>query len=307
MTKARKGVYAATITPVAPDGTPDIAKLVTYSRRLIADGLDGVAPAGTTGEGNSLPMRSRLAMPAAFAEAGLAGDQVIFGTGSCAADDAVELTKACVAAGFPNVLVLPPFYLKNVPEDGLFAYYARLIEGVGSDTLRVYLYHFPQMSMTPIPVSLVPRLKAEFGPVIAGLKDSSGAFEGSLAFAAAAEGFDVFPSNEGVLLEALAKGCGGIISATTNASAGLARLTLSASGEAAQQAQERLHSVRKIISNYPLSAALKQIEAWRSGDDSWRAVFPPLVPLPAGQAQELRRELEELGLDAIGLADAAVA
>ncbi len=301
MSKARKGVYAATITPVATDGTPDIPRLVGYSKRLIEEGLDGVAPAGTTGEGNSLPMRSRMEMPAAFAEAGLAGDQVIFGTGSCAADDAVLMTKACVEAGYNNVLVLPPFYLKNAPEDGLFAYYARLIEGVGTGDLRVYLYHFPQMSMTPIPLTLIPRLKAEFGPVIAGLKDSSGDFEGSLAYAAVADDFDVFPSNEGVLLEALERGCGGVISATTNASASLARRALSASGTNAQQAQRLLHEVRTVISKHPLSAALKQIEAWRSGDDSWRMVFPPLVPLARDRAEALRRDLEEIGLEQIGM------
>jgi len=298
MSKARNGVYAAAVTPVAADGTVDIPKLVNYCKRLIDEGLDGVAPAGTTGEGNSLPTASRLALPGAFAEAGFAGDQVIFGTGSCAADDAVELTRACVDAGFPNVLVLPPYYLKNVPDKGLFAYYARLIEQVGSSDLRIYLYHFPQMSMTPISIPLIQELKAEFGPVIAGLKDSSGDYEGTLAFAGAAADFDVFPSNEGVLRDALKNGCGGVISATTNASTGLARATIDAVGGDAEAYQRALAAVRQTISKYPLSAALKQIEAWKSGDDSWCATFAPLVPLSTEQAQALFDDLKALESEA---------
>ena len=295
MGKARRGVYAAAITPLAPDGGPDLPKLVGYCRQLLEEGLDGVAPAGTTGEGNSLPTAARLAMPAAFAEAGFAGDRVIFGTGACAAEDAVVLTRASLEAGFPNVLVLPPFYLKSVTDEGLFAYYARLIEGVGSEALRIYLYHFPQMSMTPISVDLVRRLKAAFGPVIAGLKDSSGQYEGSLAFAAAAEDFDVFPSDEGRLRDALSKGCGGVISATTNASAALAARTLASQGADAEALQQALAAVRRTIAKYPLSAALKRIEAWKSGDESWCRTFPPLVPLDPAQSAALRQDLAELG------------
>jgi len=292
--KARKGVYAAAITPVASNGRPDTNKLIAYCQRLMSEGLDGVAPTGTTGEGNSLPFDWRLALPGAFAEAGLSPDRVIFGTGSCAADDAVTLTKAGVEAGYVNALVLPPFYLKNVSDDGLFAYYARLIEGVGSDALRIYLYHFPQMSQTPISIPLIQRLKAEFGPVIAGLKDSSGDYAGSLAFASAADDFDVFPSNEGVMVDALAKGCGGVISATTNASARLARRTLEASGTEQEALQHHLNAVRQVIAKYPLSAAIKQIEAWKSGDETWCPVFPPLVALTQTQKSDLRRDLEAL-------------
>lgn len=296
-TKARKGVYAAAITPVDMSGRPDTLKLITYCKRLIQEGLDGVAPTGTTSEGNSLPSDWRLELPRAFAKAGVPSDRVIFGTGACAADDAVALTKAGVDAGYNNALVLPPYYLKNVSDDGLFAFYARLIEGVGSDALRIYLYHFPQMSQTPISIQLIQRLKTEFGPVVAGLKDSSGDYAGSLAFAGAADDFDVFPSNEGVLVDALAKGCGGVISATTNTSAILARRTLQAEGAEQARLQGLLNDVRQVIAKYPLSAAVKQIEAWKSGDDSWAKVFPPLVKLTIDQVASLKREIDALPED----------
>ncbi len=294
MTKAKRGVYAASLTPVGANGEPDAEKLVQYCRWNIDQGLDGVAPLGTTGEGNSLPLSFRTALPEAFAKAGFASNQVIFGTGSCAAGDAIAATKAAIGADYNNVLVLPPFYFKNVSDEGIYGYYARLIDSVRDNNLRVYLYHFPQMSMTPISIPLIQRLKRQYGPIIAGLKDSSGDFSGTLEFVAASDDFDVFPSNEGALLEAIAKGCGGIISATTNASASLARQTLSASGEEANKLQETLTAVRVAISKQPLSAALKQIEAWRTGDDSWLPVFPPQVVLTKQQVEELRSDLEEL-------------
>lgn len=292
--KAKNGVYAAAITPVGADGRPDAQKLVNYCKRIIAEGLTGVAPTGTTSEGNSLPLSWRLNLPAAFAEAGIPGDRVIIGSGASATDDAAAMTKAGVDAGYNNALLLPPFYYKNPSDEGLYSYYARIIERVGSDALRIYLYHFPQTSAVPISIPLIQRLKKDFGPIIAGLKDSSGDYAGSLAFVDAADDFDVFPSNEGVLVDGMAKGCGGIISATTQTSTFLSRRTLDASGDEQERLQGLLNDVRQVIAKYPLMAAVKQIEAWKSADESWCAVFPPLVKLSDEQRSTLKAELEAL-------------
>jgi len=299
MNKAEKGAYAASITPIDANGEPSGSRLIEHCQWLMEQGLTGVAPLGTTGEGNSLPLAFRLRVPALFRDAGFTSQNVIFGTGSCATGDAIAATRAVVEAGFNNVLVLPPFYYKNASEDGLFDYFDRLIDGVGADQLRIYLYHFPQLSMTPITVPLIQRLKSQFGAVIAGLKDSSGDFAGTLEFVKAAENFDVFPGSESVLLEGLAKGCAGSISATSNASATLTATTLAANGEErAADLQKTLAAVRLAISDYPLSAALKQIEAWRRGDDSWRAVLPPNTVLSSTQAKLLRSSLDALEPDA---------
>ena len=293
MSKAEKGVYAASITPVNAAGEPDGDRLVEHSKWLMQQGLTGVAPLGTTGEGNSLPFSFRLQVPELFRNAGFDANKVIFGTGACAAGDAIEVTRAVLAAGFNNALVLPPFYYKNVSEDGVFNYYEQLINSVGSDSLRVYLYHFPKLSMTPITVELIKRLKKEFGPIIAGLKDSSGDYKGTLEFVAAADEFDVFPGTEAVLVDGAKDGCVGSISATSNASAALTAATYAALGTAkAQELQQTLAAVRLAIAEFPLSAALKQIEAWRREDDSWRAVLPPNTVLSDAQAKQLRRSLE---------------
>lgn len=299
MTKARRGIYAAAISPFDSSGALDTGKLASYCQYLLAEGgCDGVAPTGTTGEGNSISLQDRLAIPAALAAAGVAGDQVILGTGSCAAGDAVTMTRNAIEQGYANVLVLPPFYYKNPADDGLYAYFARLIEQVGRDDLRLYLYHFPQMSMTPLSVDLVRRLRGDFGAVIAGLKDSSGNFEQSRAFAAATGGvandFDVYPSSEAMLFDGLDAGCAGVISGSTNAFAGKVQAALNAEGTARDVAFEVVKAARALAGKYPLVPAMKRIEAWRSGDDSWLRIAPPLLPLTGAQEAALRTDLAEL-------------
>ena len=299
MSKAVRGIYAAAVSPFGPDGGLLADKLIAYCRYLMADGgCDGVAPTGTTGEGNSITMSDRLALPAAFAAADMPRDRVIFGTGSCATGDAIALTKAALAAGFNNVLLLPPFYYKNPSDEGLYSYFAQIIERVGDANLRIYLYHFPQVSMTPFSVDLVLRLKKEFGPVIAGLKDSSGDFSQSKAFADATGGvkgdFDVYPSSEAMVFDALDAGCAGIISGSTNAFAGKVQAALSATGEAREAALEAVKVARATAAKYPLMSAMKQIEAWRTGDEAWTRMAPPLVPLSDAQKAALRADLDAL-------------
>jgi 4-hydroxy-tetrahydrodipicolinate synthase len=299
MTKAVRGIYAAAVSPLREDGSLDTAKLVAYCQYLTSDGgCDGVAPTGTTGEGNSIGFRQKLELAGAFAEAGFDPSRAIFGTGACATQDAIDLSKAALDAGFPNVLVLPPFYYKNPSDEGLYRYFAQLIETIGDNRLRVYLYHFPQMSMTPIPVDVAVRLKKDFGPIVAGLKDSSGDMSQALAFATATGGveadFDVYPSSEAFLFEGLAGGCAGIISGSTNAFANKVKAALAVEGADREIAFEAVKEARATASKYPLMAAMKQLEAWRSGDDTWTRMAPPLVPLSAEQRANLKADVEAL-------------
>lgn len=300
MSKARRGIYAAAVTPFDAEGRVDQDRAVAYARHLLSDGgCDGVAPTGTTGEGTSIAMTDRLALPAAYARAGIEADRVIFGTGAPAAGDCVALTRAVLASGYRNVLVLPPYYYKSPGEDGLYAYYARLIEAVGQDDLRVYLYHFPQMSAVPLSPALVTRLRADFGPVIAGLKDSSGDFEQSRAIVEATGGvdadFDVYPSSEAMLWDGLDIGAAGVISGSTNAFGTLAQAALqAAAGPARDAAMARVVAARAMAARYPLMAAMKQIEAWRSDDPDWERMAPPLMPLSDDQKASLQADLAAL-------------
>ncbi|MBL4767617.1 MAG: dihydrodipicolinate synthase family protein [Rhodobacteraceae bacterium] len=301
MTKAKRGIYAAAVSPFNADGSLNAPALVRYCQHLMspAGGCDGVAPTGTTGEGTSIAIADRLALPGVFAEAGIATDRVIFGTGAPAANDCVALSRAAIEAGYNNVLVLPPYYYKNPSDEGLYAYYANLVEKIARDDLRIYLYHFPQMSMAPLSTTLVTNLRKAFGPIIAGLKDSSGDFEQSRAFVEAtggiAEDFDVLPSSEAMLWDGLSIGTAGIISGSTNAFGAKAQVALQApEGPKRDAAMVAVRAARTIAGKYPLMSAMKTVEAWRSGDDDWLRMTPPLVPLSADQKTALRADIDAL-------------
>lgn len=299
--KARRGIYAAAISPLTEDGALDGPALAAYCAFLMSEegGCDGAAPLGTTGESTSLAMKDRLTAPRYLAEAGLPADRIIIGTGSPSVADAVELTRAALDAGYMNVLVLPPYYFKNPSDEGLYAAYSTLIERVGDDRLRVYLYHFPQMSTIPLSVALVTRLKSAFGPVIAGLKDSTGDFEVSRAFIEATGGieedFDVFPANEVFLRQGIAIGSAGTISGTTNAFGALAKMALSLpDGPERDAAEEKMAAARALAARFNNIAAMKQIHAWRTGNADWLRLLPPLLPLTEAETTDLKAALETL-------------
>ena len=295
---ARRGIYAAAISPFDADGRLEAGKLADYCQYLLSEGgCDGVAPTGTTGEGTSIATEDRLALPGVFAEAGIEPDRVIVGTGAPSAGDCLALTRAALEAGYPNVLVLPPYYYKSPSDEGVYAYYARLIEGAGDPSLRVYLYHFPQMSAVPLSTDLVLRLREAFGETIAGLKDSSGDFAQSAAFIEATggveAGFDVYPSSEAMLWDGLSLGSAGVISGSTNVFAPLVQTARAAAeGPKRDAAMEKVKAARTATGGYPLMAAMKQAKAWRSGDEGWERMAPPLVPLTEAQRADWRADLD---------------
>lgn len=286
-----RGVYAAVLTPLDDDYAPNLPMFVAHCRWLLETGCDGLAPLGTTGEANSLPVAQRLAVIAAAAEAGLPLGKFIFGSGSCALADAVTVTKAIVAAGGGGALVLPPFYYKNPSEDGLFAFFAELVERVGDRRLKLYLYHYPQLATVPITIPLVARLKRAYGDTIAGLKDSSGDWSNAAAMLKEFPGFGLFSGTEEFLLPVLRGGGAGCISATTNLLAPLARpVYLGWRSQEAEGRQRRLTEVRRVFQDYVLQAALKAVMAALTGDARWHNLLPPNRPLdPAAAATLLQR------------------
>jgi 4-hydroxy-tetrahydrodipicolinate synthase len=290
-----RGVYAAVLTPLTGALEPDLARFVAHCQWLLANGCDGLAPLGTTGEANSLSVAQRLALVEAAARGGVPMAKCIIGTGSCALADAVTMTKAVVAAGGGGALLLPPFYYKNPSEDGLFGFFSEVIERVASPRLKLYLYHFPQLSTVPITVKLVARLKRAHGDIIAGLKDSSGDWECSASFLREFPGFGVFSGSEEFLLANLRAGGVGCISASTNVTAPLARPVYLAWREGeAEGLQHGLTAVRLVLQSYPLQAALKEVMARVSGDRSWRVLLPPNRPLTQAEGAALAERLEAL-------------
>ncbi|MEA2781070.1 MAG: 4-hydroxy-tetrahydrodipicolinate synthase, partial [Rhodospirillaceae bacterium] len=170
------GVFAAMLTPQEEDGTIHRQGFARLAHWLLDHGCQGVVPFGTTGEFASFTVDERTSALDQLIEDGVPADRILVGTGCAAIPDALSLSRHATERDCLGVLIVPPFYFKDVAEDGLFDCYARIIEGSG-ESIRIYLYHFPGMSAIPISLGLIERLLAAYPAQIAGLKDSSGDFE----------------------------------------------------------------------------------------------------------------------------------
>lgn len=284
-----RGVICAALTPLDRSLAPAASAAVSHCRRLLANGCDGINLLGTTGEATSLSVDQRLALMAAIAEAGLPLEQFMVGTGAAALADAVRLTSIAVALGYAGQLVVPPFYFKNVPDDGVFNYYAELISRVGDPRMRLFFYNFPQLSGVTIAPAVIARVMHEFPGVVAGVKDSSGSAAYASTLAREFCDLAIFPSSESGLETARAEGFAGCISATVNVTAPLAGRVWA--GEATQSEIASLRFLRTAIGRFPLVPALRYLTSALRSDATWLRDLPPLAPLSSEQRAALDAEL----------------
>jgi len=292
---APKGVLAAVLTPMDEDLKPDHKAFATHCHRLLAAGCHGLSVFGTTGEANSLSVNERLAALEALVESGVPIETLLPGTGSCALTDTVRLSHAALDADAAGVLVLPPFYYKGVDDDGLFRFFAEVVERVGEDRLRLYLYHIPQMTGIDLGLSLISRLIDAYPGVVVGTKDSSGDRERIMTLCREFPNFSVLAGTETLLLETLRSGGDGCISATVNVTSRLARRVYDAHASGkdneAEASQKRLTQLRASIESYPVIPALKVLMADLTDDREWRNLRPPLSGLDEEQTKHLLSEV----------------
>jgi 4-hydroxy-tetrahydrodipicolinate synthase len=275
-----RGVFAAIATAIDSQGAPDAPRCIRLARHLIETGCDGLNVLGTTGEATSFSLDERKGLMTAYRDAGLPLQRMMVGTGAAAVADAVALTRHAAALGFGGALVLPPFYYKGVPDEGLVAYVAALVAATADKPIPIYLYHYPALSGLPWPVPLVARLRERFGARIAGLKDSSGDLAFSRQAAMVATDFDVFPSSEAVLLEARGGPFAGCISATANLNADLCARAYRHGDRAALGAAV---AIRDVFDGRPLVAGVKALLAHIHGDPALATVKPPLMSYSAAE------------------------
>jgi len=273
--KPLSGVIAAIATPVQEDGAPDLTRAIKLARFLLENGCDGLNVLGTTGEATSFSVAERLSVMKAYKENGLPLERLMVGTGAAATSDAIALTKAAQELGFGGALVLPPFYYKGVPDDGLVAYVDALVRAT---RIPIYLYNYPAMSGIQWHVALLERLLKTYPSRIAGLKDSSGDMTYARAAAALSSSFAVFPSTEAALLEARRGDFAGCISATANLNADLCAHAWR-DGDA--DALEAAVAIRKLFEGKPLVSGVKALLAHIHGDPALARMKPPLASFSA--------------------------
>jgi len=269
-----QGVIAAVATAVDEIGEPDCARSTELAHFLLANGCDGLNVLGTTGEATSFSLEQRKRVMSAYRDAGLPLDRLMVGTGAAAVADAVTLTRHATELGFAGALLLPPFYYKGVPDEGLVGYIATIVEATAARPIPIYLYHFPAQSGLPWRVELIRRLLDAFGERIVGLKDSSGDMAYARAAAAIAAGFQVFPSTEAALMEARSGIFAGCISATANVNADLCARAWRHGDTGAFEAAV---AIRKLFDGKQLVPGVKGLIAHIHRDASWARVKPPLT------------------------------
>ena len=273
-----RGVIAAIATAVDDSGEPDCARSIALARFLLANGCDGLNVLGTTGEATSFSLDQRRRVMNAYADSDLPLDRMMVGTGAAALADAIALTRHAAELGFAGALVLPPFYYKGVPDDGLVAAIEAILSATSARPIPLYLYHFPAQSGLPWHVALVRRLLQNFGNRIVGLKDSSGDMAYAREAAAIAPSFKVFPSTEAALPDARSGPFAGCISATANLNADLCARAYR-SGDAGALAEAV--AIRKLFDGKPLVPGIKALLAHIHADRQWARVQPPLFAYPA--------------------------
>jgi 4-hydroxy-tetrahydrodipicolinate synthase len=290
------GVLVPVLTPFTPSGEPDAGRFIAFCRWLLDEGADGLAIFGTTSEANSMSAGERMELLDRLVAAGIPPAKLMPGAGACSMTEAATLIRHAVGHGVGGVLLLPPFYYKGMDDDGLFAFFAGVIDRVGSAALRIFLYHIPPQTVLGLSLDLVGRLIKAYPDTVIGLKDSSGDWNNTASLIERFPGFAVFPGSEVFLLDGLRKGAVGCITATGNVNVtGIRKVYENWRKPEADRLQAEITLARKTIQAYPMVPALKRIVAHFHQDPDWAAVRPPMVPLTEAQSKALIGDLAKIG------------
>lgn len=285
-------ICAASAVPITPEGGIDRRKLLAHCRWLLKNGCDGVVLFGTTGEAASFGLAERQGTLEFLVASGCPAEALIVGTGYCSVTDTAFLSRHALELGCAGILVHPPYFFRPASDEGVYTFFADLVGALADAARDIVLYHFPEATGAPINASVISRLLEHFPGVFTGIKDSTGSLENMVSMARDFPDLKVFSGDDNLLSPLLEAGGYGAITATANLTPNL--LTQVKSGwvdqtQAARDAQEVLVQLwEETLLKFPVSEAVKDVLANQSGDDSWRALRPPLTPLPQARREQLR-------------------
>ena len=267
-----RGFWVATATPLTVDGAVDHARLAAHAQWLFGQGVDGVVLFGTTGEGTSFSGRERLDSVAALLARDIGPERMALGAGFPAITESIAVCREALSLGLRHVLLLPPYFYRDVDPVGIEEAFAAIIDGVDDARLRATLYHIPQVSGVAVPPEALANLRRRFGTTLAGIKDSSADFQQFRAFRAAAPEVSVTIGNEADIGRALAEGGAGTICGMANIVPELVRAMFTQTGAASA-----MQAAIALIDG-PFTPTLKAGLAELTGDPGWRRVRAPLRP-----------------------------
>lgn len=298
MTKKMTGVITPILTPFNDDLSFAPELYVSHAHWLLEQGIHYISPFGTTGEALSMTVNERITAVDALIDGGIDPKVLMPGAGLCNLDDTVSLCRHAMQRGCAAVMTLPPFFYKDASDDGLYAYFARLIDTV-NDKLKICLYHIPPLAGIGFTPDLAQRLASNFPETIVAYKDSSGDFENTKAVIAAAPDIAVFPGSETFLRAGLEHGASGCISASCNINpAGIRQVFDNATNQQTgdlDRLTDEMIAFRKQLESYKPIPAMKGLLARKRNEDRWRNVRQPLLPISDTQTQVLIDALDSSG------------
>jgi len=292
------GLWPALLTPVAPDSTLDSARLLAHAQRMLAAGSDGITLFGTTGEGPAFTVAERQAELEKLLAAGIRADQIICTITATALGDAVALGRHAIQLGVTRQMLMPPFYYNQPRDSGVVQAYTQVIDGIGSDALRLLLYHFPTMSTYGFSHAAIAELLQLHPQQVVGIKDSSGDLAHALALAKAFPNFCVLVGAEPHVAPVMLAGGSGSVNGLANIAPRLMRRVIDAPDAVDArdvQCMTSLLALMAVRPNLPFLGVYKTMLAEQTGDDFWLTMRAPLCRLNEDEEQAIRLGYRALG------------
>jgi len=281
----KKGIYAASMSIFNQDLSLDIESTIKHSDKLIEEGLHGAIFFGSTGCAQLISSKEKKKLIDKLNKNKFK-DHFMIGTGSNALSDNIDLMKHSLNNGIDRFLLMPPAYYKY-DDEGAYSFYANVVQKVPES--KIILYNFEKLSGYKFSVQIVEKLVKNFPKQIVGIKDSTYNLYEVLKI----PNFLIFPGSELKLLKGLELGNGGIISATCNVTAAMARRVYDDFNNKKKQTHNaKLCAVRKIFDNYNLISGLHSFMSFEN--KKYEIILPPLSLLSETQQKEMMFKLKEL-------------
>ena len=280
-----KGIYAATLSVLDSNLALNIEKTISHAENLIDIGCHGVAVFGSTGQSQLISVSEKIQLINKLSKSKYKNKYII-GTGLNSLSETINLMKISNSLNFKDYLIMPPAYYKYRDED-VIRYYTKILESIKD--CRIILYNFEKLCGYKFSIECIQNLVKMFPKQIVGVKDSSYNLYENLKI----KNFLIFPGSEEKLLKGLELGCSGIISATCNVTAPLARKVYDDFDQGKKQtSNEKLCSVRKVFDKYSLISGLHSFMAQK--DKIYENVIPTLSLLSKNDKKKLFEDLDKL-------------
>ena len=280
-----KGIYAASMSILNDNLSLNIKKTIQHAEMVIDQGCHGVAVFGSTGQAQLIPVAEKINLLNELSTSKYR-EKYIIGTGLNSLGETINLMNVAKSLDFKRFLIMPPAYYKYDDND-VINFYSKIVESIPES--EIILYNFEKLCGYKFSIECVEKLVKRFPDQIVGVKDSSYNLFENLKL----ENFSILPGSESKLLKGLELGCSGIITATCNATAELARKVYDdfiAQNE--QTVNQKLCDVRGSFEKYNLISGLHTY--FGKYNQSYMNVLPPLNTLNSQDENELIKNLEKL-------------